>query len=84
LDAVDVSTRIDSDDSGNARPEVVVQLSSSLSAQLGYNLVPPVPGKSPDRTLLTLELRLVAGHSLATTVGDKGTGIVDWTWRFRY
>ena len=84
FNAVDVSTRINSDDSGNARPEVVIQITSSLSAQLGYNLEAAAPGKSPDRTLLVLELRLVGGHALATTVGDKGTGLLDYTWRYRY
>lgn len=83
-EAVDVSTRVASDDSGNARPEVVVQLTNSVSAQVGYNLNEPIPGKNPDRTLLTLELRLVGGNSLATTLGDRGSAIFDWTWRYRY
>jgi translocation and assembly module TamB len=81
--AVDLSTRVRGEE-GNVRPEVVVQLTNSLSAQLGYNLEEPSPGKSPDRTLLTFEARLVGGSSISATVGDQGSSLVNWVWRYRY
>lgn len=84
VDAVDLSTRVRSSDSGGVRPEVVMQLTNSLSAQLGYNLEEPSPGKSPDRTLLSFELRVVGGHSLSATVGDRGSSLLDWVWRYKY
>ncbi len=82
-EGIDLSTRVRGTDN-NVRPELVVQLTNSLSAQLGYNLEEPVPGKSPDRTLITFELRLVGGSSLSLTAGDRGTTVFDWLWRYRY
>lgn len=84
IEGVDLSTRVAGGDSGNVRPEVVIQLTNSLSAEVGYNLQEPSPGKSPDRTLLSLELRVIGGHSLSATVGDRGSSLVDWVWRYRY
>lgn len=84
VDAVDLSTRMSSSESGGVRPEVVMQLTNSLSAQLGYNLEEPSPGKSPDRTLLSVELRVIGGHSLSATVGDRGSSLLDWVWRYKY
>ncbi len=84
IEGIDLSTRVAGGDSGNVRPEVVIQLTNSLSAEVGYNLQEPSPGKSPDRTLLSLEIRLIGGHSLSATVGDRGTSLLDWVWRYRY
>ncbi len=84
IEGIDLSTRVAGGESGNVRPEVVIQLTNSLSAEVGYNLQEPSPGKSPDRTLLSLELRLIGGHSLSATVGDRGTSLLDWVWRYRY
>lgn len=81
--AVDLTTRVRGED-GNVRPEVVVQLTNSLSAQLGYNLEEPSPGKSPDRALLTFEARLAFGSSISATIGDQGSSLVNWVWRYRY
>lgn len=83
IKGVDLTTRVRGED-GNVRPEVVVQLTNSLSAQLGYNLEEPSPGKSPDRTLLTFEARLVGGSAVSATIGDQGSSLVNWVWRYRY
>jgi translocation and assembly module TamB len=83
LTSLDVSTRIDTS-YGDPRPEVVVQLTRRLSAELSYAVGEPAPGKSPDRTFLTLDLRLGSRWSLATTFGDRGASMLDMLWRYRY
>jgi translocation and assembly module TamB len=84
LTSLDVSTRIDTSEAGSPRPELVWQLTPRVSAQLGYNVEAPAPGKSPDRTLLTLEFRLFRRWSLASTFGDRGSTLFDLLWRYRY
>jgi translocation and assembly module TamB len=84
LTSLDVSTRIDTSEAGSPRPELVWQLTPRVSAQLGYNIEAPAPGKSPDRTLLTLEFRLFRRWLLASTFGDRGSTLLDLLWRYRY
>lgn len=84
LTSLDVSTRIDTSEAGSPRPELVWQLTPRVSAQLGYNVEAPAPGKSPDRTLLTLEFRLFRRWALASTFGDRGSTLLDLLWRYRY
>lgn len=84
LTELDVQARIDTESGTGARPELVVQLSPRVSAAVGYNLEPPVPGKSPDRTLLTFELRLRRRWALVTTFGDRGSSLLDLVWRYQY
>lgn len=81
---LDISTRVDTSSAQSPRPELVVQLSPRVSAQVGYNLEEPKPGKAPDRTLFTLEFRIASRWSLATTFGDGGSSLVDLVWRYRY
>jgi hypothetical protein len=66
------------------RPELVIQLTNAVSAQIGYNLEEPSPGQPPDRTVISLEVRLVGGNSVSATVGDEGSAFFDWLWRYRY
>lgn len=82
--SLDITTRVDTSDAQNPRPELVVQLTPRVSAQVGYNLEEPRPGKSPDRTLFSLEFRLSQRWSLGTTFGDGGSSLVDLLWRYRY
>lgn len=84
LEAVDISTRINTSDSDAVRPELVIQLTNSVSAQIGYNLEEPSPGQPPDRTIVSLEVRLTGGNSVSATVGDEGSAFFDWVWRYRY
>ncbi len=83
LTTLDVSTRIDTS-YGDPRPEIVVQLTRRLSAELSYAVGEPAPGQSLDRTFLTLDLRLGSRWSLATTFGDRGASMLDLLWRYRY
>lgn len=83
LTNLDVSTRVDTS-RGSPTPELVIQLTRRLSAQVGYNLGTPSLGQAPDRTFITLDLRLKRRWSLDTTVGDHGGTMLDAIWRHRY
>jgi translocation and assembly module TamB len=80
---LDVSTRIDTS-TGSARPELVVQLTPRLTTKVTRAIGEPVPGESPDRTFLTLELRLKRSWALSAVIGDHGASTLDLIWRKRY
>ena len=80
---LDVSARVDTS-TGAPRPELVLQLTPSVAAKVTEALGEPVPGQSPDRTFVTLDLRLGNSWSLSTTVGDRGATAFDMIWRHRY
>jgi translocation and assembly module TamB len=79
-----VTTRIDTSEASNPRPEVSIQIARNLSARLGYKLGVPAPGDNPDRTELTLDWRLIRDWSLTAVVGDQGSTSLDVGWRRRY
>jgi len=79
---VDVTTRIDTS-TGTARPELVLQLSSKVSAQITRSLG-QIPGQPPDMTFLTLDFLIYRNWSLSTLTGDHGASGVDLLWRKRY
>jgi translocation and assembly module TamB len=78
-----VSARIDTT-SGSARPELVFQVSPRVSARVTRAIGTPVAGESPDRTFLTLELRLKRAWALSAVFGDHGGSALDVIWRRRY
>jgi translocation and assembly module TamB len=80
---LDVSARIDTS-TGAPRPELVLQLTPRVAAKVTQALGEPTPGQSPDRTFLTVELRLASAWSLSTMVGDRGASALDLIWRRRY
>ena len=80
---LDVSARIDTS-TGSPRPELVLQLTPRVAAKVTQALGEPVPGQSPDRTFITVDLRLATSWSLSTTVGDHGATALDLIWRRRY
>jgi translocation and assembly module TamB len=82
--APDVRTTVNTEQSGNPRPEVQVALSRTVTATLIYNLGVPPPGQNPDDTLLVIDWRFGGNYSTVATIGDKGTTILDLAWRFRY
>jgi translocation and assembly module TamB len=84
ITSADITTRIDTSNASNPRPELDVQLSKSVSASLGYKLGVPGPGENPDRTELTLDWRIIRNWSLSATVGDQGSTALDMVWRLRY
>lgn len=80
---LDVSARVDTS-TGAPRPELVVQLTPRVTARVSQALGEPAPGQSPDRTFLTVDLRLGGTWSLSTTIGDRGASALDLIWRKRY
>jgi translocation and assembly module TamB len=84
LTSVDITTRLDTSEADNPRPELAVQISKKVSARLSYKLGVPAPGDNPDRTELTLGWRFVRNWSLEAVVGDQGSTALDVVWRLRY
>ncbi len=80
---LDVSARVDTS-TGAPRPELVLQVSSRVAARVTQALGEPSPGQSPDRTFLTVDLRLASTWSLSTMIGDRGASALDLIWRKRY
>lgn len=81
--SLDLSTRVDTS-TGEARPELVLQVSPSVTARVTQAIGEAPPGQSPDRTFLTVDLRLFTRWSLSTQVGDEGGSSLDLIWRHRY
>jgi len=80
---LDVSARVDTT-TGSARPELVFQVSRRVSAKVTRAVGAPAAGESPDRTFLTLELRLKRAWALSAIFGDHGASALDLIWRRRY
>ncbi|MEP7051565.1 MAG: translocation/assembly module TamB domain-containing protein [Pseudomonadota bacterium] len=80
---LDVSTRVDTS-TGSARPELVIQLSPRVAAQITRALGEPAPGEPPDLTFLTFDFRVLSHWSLAALIGDRGESGLDLVWRKRY
>ncbi len=78
-----VATKIDTS-STTPRPEVEVQIAREITLQVAWVIGAPPPGSNPDQTLITLNWRFLRQWSLATTVGDAGTSIMDLIWQRRY
>jgi translocation and assembly module TamB len=84
ITSLDVTTRLDTSEAANPRPEVEVRLSNELVARVTVQTGMPAPGEPPDRTLVSLDWRFKPRWSLETTVGDQGSTFVDVLWRHRY
>jgi translocation and assembly module TamB len=83
LTNLDIQARVDTS-TGDARPELVVPLTRRLSARVTRAIGEPAPGASPDRTFLTLELRLKRHWALSALFGDRGASALDLVWRRHY
>ncbi len=83
ISSLDVSTRVDTS-TGSARPELVVQLSPKVSANITRAIGTPAPGQPPDMTFLTFDFRIRSRWSLSALVGDRGESGLDLIWRRRY
>jgi len=84
LTGLEISTKIDTTNSANPKPEIEVQIARDISMQLGYVIGTPPPGTNSDKTLLTLDWRFQANWSMEATFGDQGSSIVDFVWQYRY
>ncbi len=78
-----VSAKVDTS-SVSAKPEVEVQIAKGLSVAVAQIIGQPPVGSSPDTTFLTLDWRFLRKWSLAATVGNADSTIVDLLWRYRY
>ena len=84
LTGLEISTKIDTTNSANPKPEIEVQIARDISVQLGYVIGTPPPGTNSDKTLLTLDWRFKRNWSMEATFGDQGSSIMDFVWRYRY
>lgn len=84
LTGLDVTTRIDTSDAANPRPEVELQIARDISLQIAFVLGTPPPGQNPDKTFATIDWRFVKNWSLETTFGDQGSTMADVIWQYRY
>jgi translocation and assembly module TamB len=80
---LDIQARIDTS-TGDSRPELMVPVNKFVSARLTRAVGEPPPGTSPDRTFLTLELRLKRYWVLSAMFGDRGASALDLIWRRHY
>lgn len=81
---LEVTTRIDTTDAQDPRPEVGVAISRTVTASASYRLGIPTPGQPQDRSTLRLDYRFLPRWSLETSIGDRGTSIVDVVWKVLY
>jgi translocation and assembly module TamB len=79
-----VTTRVDTSESDNPRPDVGWQISHSLAAHFVVNLGLPAPGDNPDQEILLVDWRFIRNWMLESQVGDAGSMLYDISWRFRY
>jgi autotransporter translocation and assembly factor TamB len=84
LTGLDITTRIDTEDSSNPRPEVEVQIAQDIALSIAHALGSPSAAEGLDRNFLTLDWRFLRNWSLETTFGDRGSVVVDAIWQLRY
>jgi translocation and assembly module TamB len=84
LTGMEITTKIDTSDSANPRPEVEMQIAKDISVQLAVVLGTPPPGTNPDTTYASIDWRFVHNWSLETTFGNLGSTIADVIWQYRY
>jgi translocation and assembly module TamB len=84
ITSLDVTTRLDTSQAANPRPELELRVSSDVLARVTVQTGMPAPGEPPDRTLLTIDWRFKPRWSLESTVGDEGSTFVDLLWHHRY
>jgi hypothetical protein len=80
---LDVSARVDTS-TGNPRPELVFQVSPRVATKVSRAVGEPTAGEAPDRTFMTLELRLKRFWAVSAVLGDHGATAFDLIWRRRY
>lgn len=83
LAGIQATARIDTTSSNNPRPEVQIQLTPRITVGFAHVLGTP-PITEPDKNFAKGGWRFHKNWSLETTIGDRGTGIVDGIWTKRY
>ncbi len=80
----DITTRVDTSDAANPKPEVAIQITSRVTARFGVKVGTPGPGDNPDRSSITLDWRFVRRWAVSAELGDQGSTAVDVVWRLRF
>ncbi|HVW28221.1 MAG TPA: translocation/assembly module TamB domain-containing protein [Polyangiaceae bacterium] len=84
LTGLDITTRIDTSDSSNPRPEVEVRVARDVTVAISHVIGVPPPGTNPDLNWATVDWRFLRNWSLNTTLGDQGSSMLDLIWTYRY
>jgi translocation and assembly module TamB len=84
ITAIEVSTRVDTSQAANPRPEVEVRISNEVLTRVIVQTGMPAPGEPRDTTLVTIDWRFKPRWSLQTTVGDAGSTFVELLWNRHY
>ncbi len=84
ITSLEVTTRVDTSQAANPRPEVALRVTNDVLARVTVQTGMPAPGELPDRTLLTVDWRFSPRWSLESTVGDEGSTSIDLLWHHRY
>ncbi|HEX4337545.1 MAG TPA: translocation/assembly module TamB domain-containing protein [Polyangiaceae bacterium] len=81
---LEITTRIDTSDSSNPRPELEVRVARDVTVAVSHVLGVPPPGTNPDLNYATIDWRFLRNWSVDTTVGDEGSTLLDLIWQYRY
>jgi len=81
---VSVSTRVDTSEAENVRPTIAVEVARNVTAETTVNTGALAPGQTQDVYMLTLDWRFLREWSMRTTVGNKGSSVLDIVWQHRY
>ncbi len=84
ITSLDISTRLDTSNAANPKPEVEVRVSSNIVTRVTVQTGMPAPGEAPDRTFLSIAWTFKPRWILESTVGDEGSTLFDVLWRHRY
>jgi translocation and assembly module TamB len=84
ITGLDITTRVDTQDSSNPKPEIEVQVAQDIALSIAHALGSPSAAEGLDRNFLTLDWRFLRNWSLETTFGDRGSVVMDAVWQLRY
>jgi translocation and assembly module TamB len=83
LAGIRATARIDTTVANNPKPEVEVQISPKITIGFAHVIGTP-PITQPDTNFGKFQWRFHPQWSLQTTVGDRGTGVLDAIWQKHY
>jgi translocation and assembly module TamB len=84
MTGLDITTRIDTSEGSNPRPEVEVRVARDVTVAVSHVIGVPPPGTNPDLNYATVDWRFSRNWSLGTTIGDQGSSLMDLVWTYRY
>jgi translocation and assembly module TamB len=83
LTGIQTTARIDTTRSNNPKPELEFQVSPKVSVSFAHVIGTP-PVTQPDKTFASVEYRFRRNWSVETTIGNRGTTLLDAVWQKRY